>query len=77
MQISVSADMQSAVAAGSPALATLLRESPPLLRKVCSETARRILHSFGHPYKLFNTLSGSPSAAPLIRTLWERVEARP
>lgn len=73
----VNANMQAAAAAGSPALAALMRAAPRGQRERASEAAKRLLGCFLNPFKLSHGLRSSPSAAPLVEKLWQRVFERP
>ena len=79
LQMSVTANMQTAAAAGSPALAALLRAltaQGPLSgqQEKCRETAAIALRCFLLPFKLATL---APTAAPLLKQLWQRVMERP
>lgn len=75
--------MQAAAAAGSPALVTLLRATPPAQLQECSNLLSLLLHGYLTPFTLvFPTRSGgsaqlTPSTAALVDKFWQRVREHP
>ena len=67
--------MHAAAAAGSPALAALLKNVPRAKLPECTTTAGTLLHSFMLPYQLFKVQEAlqSPSAALVMAIFWEQV----
>lgn len=69
--------MQSAAAAGSPALAALLKATPEAQLENGSTIARNILYSFLSPVSMVRLVARHDSSALLVDKFWQRVKKYP